>query len=311
MIEDVFDQLVGEVVRLLAGNRGGHELHSVGELSLKGLPEPLQASEVRWPPAQAVASSLPGPLRLAEGELPFSGRAGAVAILKQAWAAAGRAEPQLVMVAGEPGVGKTRLVAEFARAVHASGAIVLLGRADEHVDAPYGPWREALKRAVASLPDELLRAHVAQFGGEVARLVPDLARRISDLPAPAASDPETERLLLFEAVAGLLIVASGEAPVLLVLDDVHWADESSLLLLLHLLRGGVPAELAVVATYRDTDVDRVHPLAGVLADLRRVRGATRLSLDGLDAEGVVHLLTAAGGHELDEQARSFAAELFA
>jgi class 3 adenylate cyclase len=304
--------LVSEVVRLLAGSRGGHEFRSLGELELRGIPEPLATSEVVWAPAPAhLASSLPGALTASDAELPFSGRAAATSELDQAWSDAQRSGPRLAMIAGEPGVGKTRLVSEFARRAWEAGAIVLLGRADEHVDAPYGPWREAMRSLVRAAPDEVLAAHVADFGGALARLVPELSRRVDGVPAPAESDPDTERLMLFEAVAALLVSASEAASVVLVLDDVHWADRSSLLLLLHLLRLDRPAAVLVVATYRDTDVDRSHALSTVLADLRRLRSATRISLGGLDGEGVVELLTTVGGHELDADARAFAATLLA
>jgi len=305
--------LVSEVVRLLAGNRGGHEFRSVGALELKGLPEPVGAAEVAWTPAVAtLAVPLPGPLAPDAGEtlLPFSGRDEALDELRVEWKAAVAGERRVVMIAGEPGVGKTRLVAELARGVHADGALVLLGRTDEHVDAPYGPWREALRALVRSAPDEVLERHVAAHGGELARIVPELERRVDGLAAPIATDPETERLLLFEAVTGLVDASSAEAPVLLVLDDLHWADRSSLLLLLHLLKADAPAAVLVLATYRDTDVDRSHPLAGALADLRRQRGASRLALSGLDGEGIAALLVRAGGHDLDERGREFAATLW-
>lgn len=302
--------LVSEVVRLLSGSRGGHEFRSVGTLELKGLPEPVGAAEVAWTPAAAtLAVPLPGPLTPDEGELPFSGRADALEELRTQWKAAAAGERRVVMIAGEPGVGKTRLVSELARAVHADGALVLLGRTDEHIDAPYGPWREALRALVRSAPDEVIERHVAEHRGELARIVPDLERRVDGLTPPIVTDPETERLLLFEAVSGLISEVSTETPVLLVLDDLHWADRSSLLLLFHLLRADAPAAVLVLATYRDTDLDRAHPLSTTLADLRRQRGASRLALAGLDAEGIDDLLAAAGGQELDETDREFAANL--
>ena len=303
--------LVSEVVRLLAGSRGGHDFRSVGTLELKGLPEPVGAAEVVWTPAAAtLAVPLPGPLAPDEGELPFSGRADALEELRVQWKAAAAGERRVVMIAGEPGVGKTRLVSELARAVHADGALVLLGRTDEHVDAPYGPWREALRALVRSAPDEVIERHVAEHRGELARIVPDLERRVEGLAAPVATDPETERLLLFEAVSGFLADASTETPVLLVLDDLHWADRSSLQLLFHVLRADAPAALLVMATYRDTDLDRAHPLSTTLADLRRQRGASRLALTGIDGEGMNDLLAAAGGHDLDDAARAFSDALW-
>ena len=304
--------LVSQVVRLLAGSRGGHEFRTVGDLELKGLTEPLATSEVLWSPAAAhLAAALPGPLVPAEGDLPFSGRAQATEELQTVWKEAVAGGPRLVMIAGEPGVGKTRLVSEFARHVFDDGALVLLGRADEHVDAPYGPWREAMRGLVRAAPDDVLAAHCDEFGGALLRLVPELARRIDGVTHPVDTDPESDRLLLFEATASLLAATSDVAPVLLVLDDVHWADRSSLLLLLHLLRMDRLAAVTVVATYRDTDVDRTHALSSVLADLRRIRGARRLALSGLESDDVVALLTTLGGHDLDDAATAFAATLLA
>ncbi|MBL8777369.1 MAG: AAA family ATPase [Acidimicrobiales bacterium] len=303
--------LVSEVVRLLAGSRGGHELVPLGERELKGLPAPLAVSEVTWrPSAPAAAGDLPGPLAPTEGELPFSGRSDVYEQVRATWKRSAAGETRIVLIGGEPGVGKTRLVSEAAREVHADGAVVLLGRADEHIDAPFGPWREALRRLVPTLPDEVVAAHVGTYGGELVRLVPELRTRVDGLTAPTDTDAETERLLLFEAVVGLLSRVSAAAPVLLVLDDIHWADRSSLLLLLHVLRSDRAAALLVVATYRDTEVDRAHPLSEVLADLRRVPAATRVALGGLDDQGLRELLAGAGGHELDDRARDFATALW-
>lgn len=304
--------LTSDVVRLLAGSRGGHEFVPVGELELKGLPDPVTASEILWTRAQAsVVVPLPGPLAPHDGELAFSGRDEAFDTLLVEWKAALAGSVRTVTLAGEPGVGKSRLVAELSRAVHDDGATVLLGRCDEHVDAPFGPWREALRWLVRHAPDELLAEHVAEHRGELARIVPELARRVEGLPEPVSADPETERLVLFDAVASLLALASNEAPILAILDDVHWADEPSLLLLLHVLRADLGARLLVVAPYRDTDVDRAHPLSRVLADLRRLPRVTRVSLDGLDAEGIEVLLERQGGHELEDDGRDLAAALHA
>ncbi|MEQ1874646.1 MAG: AAA family ATPase [Ilumatobacteraceae bacterium] len=302
--------LVSEVVRLLAGTRGGHEFRSMGAMELKGLAHPVDVSEVGWIPLEAMSAPLPTPLIADATSLPFSGRHAALTQLREEWkTVTAERDRRIVLVGGEPGIGKTRLVTELAREAHSQGAVVLLGRADEHVDAPYGPWREALRGLVRSAPDDVLAQHVAQHGGEVCRIAPDLSRRIPNMPPIIDTDPETERLLLFDAVTGLLCTMSAEAPVLLILDDVHWSDRSSLLLLLHFLRSDSPSSVLVLATYRDTDIDRSHPLANTLADLRRVRGATRIALSGLDNDGVTELLTLAGGHELDADELAYAALL--
>ena len=302
--------LVSEVVRLLAGTRGGHEFRSMGAMELKGLTQPLDVSEVVWTPVAAMSAPLPTALITDSTSLPFAGRHATLNQLREEWkTVTAERDRRIVLIGGEPGIGKTRLVTELAREAHSQGAVVLLGRADEHVDAPYGPWREALRSLVRGAPDEVLAQHVAEHGGEVGRIAPELGRRVAKLPPPIDTDPETERLLLFDAVTGLLCTLSAEAPVLLILDDVHWSDRSSLLLLLHFLRIELASSVLVLATYRDTVVDRAHPLANALADLRRVRGATRIALTGLDNDGVTELLTLAGGHELDASELASAALL--
>jgi tetratricopeptide (TPR) repeat protein len=149
-------------------------------------------------------------------------------------------------------------------------------------------------------PATVLTTHVGTHRGELARLVPELARRIPDLPPPQAAEAETERFLLFEAVTGLLATASRESPIVLVLDDLHWAVAPELLLLKHLVRSVEPMRLLVIGTYRDTDLSRTHPLTAMLADLRKESGVERVSLHGLDDAAVEDLVTALARHELDE-----------
>ena len=125
----------------------------------------------------------------------------------------------------------------------------------------------------------------------MARILPELTRRLPELSVPVSSgDPESDRFALFESIDGLLTAASRGAPVLLVLDDLHWADKSSLLLLRHLVRSDRPAALLVVATYRETDLARTHPLAELLADLRREKRVERLLLRGLNESDLAALV---------------------
>jgi predicted ATPase len=177
---------------------------------------------------------------------------------------------------------------------------VLLGTCNEDASLPYQPFVEALRHYVTHAPEEVLRAHVAEHRGELGRLIPELGRRIADLPAPQVAEAETERYMLFDAVAGLLSVASQHTPMVLVLDDLHWARAPELLLLKHLVRSAMPLRLLVLGTYRDSDLTRAHPLTAALADLRRETGVERLALHGLDEAGVVALMTAAAGHALTE-----------
>ncbi len=206
---------------------------------------------------------------------------------------------RIALLSGEPGVGKTRLAAELARAAHDDGAIVLYGRCDEELGVPYQPFVEALRPFVAASTPEELAEHAAPYGGDLARLVPQLAERVPDLPEPLHADAETERARQFDAVTSFLASIAATAPVVLVLDDLHWAAKPTLLLLRHLARTDDSMPLLVVGTYRDTDLGRAHPLADMLADFRREVPTERISLQGLDGDEVAEFLAAAAGQALD------------
>jgi len=159
-----------------------------------------------------------------------------------------------------------------------------------------------LRQYVVDAPIAQLEGHAAR-SGELARLVPALADRVLGVPAPRPADAETERFRLFEAVANLLESASSSSPILVVLDDLQWADRSALLLLKYLARGRGSARIMLLGTYRDTELDRQHPLWETVADLRREPHFTRLALAGLDRESVAELLRAAG-HRGDHRTRA-------
>ena len=125
---------------------------------------------------------------------------------------------------------------------------------------------------------------------ELAQLVAPLARRVAVIHEPVESNPEGRRYRLFEAVAALVSAIAGRQPLLMVLEDIHWADWPTLLLLRHLLRSSHEARLCLVATYRETELGRTHPLAKGLADLRREDGVTRIGLRGLEESDVNRLL---------------------
>ena len=138
---------------------------------------------------------------------------------------------------------------------------------------------------VKEAPQPILDAHVERFGGDLARLVPALGDRVAELPPPRQSDPETERYLLYAAVAGLLEGAGEQEPLLLILDDLQWADSPTLSLLRHVVTAGSSMRVMVVGTYRDSDLSRDHPLTALLADLHREQGVERIKLTGLDSRG--------------------------
>jgi tetratricopeptide (TPR) repeat protein len=296
--------LVSEVVRLLAGSRGGHRLEPAGTLQLKGIGD-FTAYEVAWDPGPTTSAPLPPALSTNE-TLPLIGRVDERDALTSAWKHALEGVPQTALIAGEPGVGKTRLAAELARRVHGEGALVLFGRCDEEVSVPYQPFAEAIATYAASCDDDVLRAQLGTSGGDLARLVPALTTRLPGLPEPMRADPETERYRLFEAVTALLSAVASDAPVLLVVDDLHWAARPTLLLLRHVVRQRAVGGLMVIATYRDTDLGRGHPLSEALADLRREPDVARVLLRGLDEAEVVEMMTTAAGHDLEGEALQLA-----
>src|SRR3954451_10835169 len=210
---------------------------------------------------------------------PFVGREDSLGWLRAQWSDARGGSGRLAVIAGDPGIGKTRLASELASAAHQEGAAVLLGRCHEELLMSYQPFVEAFGRYVAAVSPEVLRDQADPYGGELARLVPELARRLPDLPEPAGVDSEGQRFRLFEAAGSLLANASRSWPVVLVLEDLHWADEPTALLLAHLVRAIQGEGILVVGTLREADVS--EPIVSALADLRHDRALERLRLGSL------------------------------
>jgi hypothetical protein len=241
-------------------------------------------------PVAAMATPLQPPPLLARpaGETRFVGRDAERGQLADAWARASAGRRQLVLIGGEPGIGKTRLSLEFSRGCADQQATVLSGRCDEEALVPYQPFVEALSWYARACPEEDLRRvlSAAGGGGELGHFVPDFLTRVPNLPPPTPMNAQGQRFRLFETVNALLAAASQSFPVLLFVDDLHWADKPTLSLLRHLVRGSDPAALCILATYRESEVGAGHPLAELLADLRREQGVTRVSVSGLDGQSV-------------------------
>lgn len=202
---------------------------------------------------------------------------------------------RVVLLAGEPGVGKSRLVREFAAGSALEDALVLHGACDAVVKTPYGPFVDALDRLVRVTEVDELRSALGTAGGELTRLLPDLPARVGELPPPVEADPDTERHRLHSAVAGLLGNLGSGRPVLLVLEDCHWADVPTLRLLRHLARSAGDARLLLLATFRDTQAVLPKELSETLADLRRSDDVLRIRLEGLTDEEVADLVRSAAG----------------
>lgn len=264
----------------------------------------LQAAVLQQDPALDVAPGtvIPPPAtgpRASEGA--FVGREDHLAELHARFHDSTQGQTELVLLVGEAGVGKTRLASRFADDVRAHGAAVLYGRADAEALLPYQVFVEALNH---------LLAHAgADFVGEIPRELSRLGRILPEPPADtAAADAATERYQVFDAVVTILKRAARRWPVVLVLDDLHWADTPTLHLIRHLLRHAEGSRLLVIGTFRDAEVARRHPLTGMLSDLRRERRLHRIALAGFDepttgalvADRLERPVTAAFVHRLRE-----------
>ncbi len=184
--------------------------------------------------------------------------------------------------------------------MHDEGSTVLYGRCDPDLGVPYQPFIEALGYFVDACTDEELAAATSDWSGELTRIVPEVARRLPDVPQHPSADLETERYRLFQAVGALLTRASESRPVVLVLEDLHWATKPTILLFRHLATSVVPGAVLLVATYRNTDLVATAPLSEALADLSREPGVRRLPLTGLDQSEVVSLIESAEARSFDE-----------
>ena len=301
---DTGQVLATDVVRAVAGRRSRLQCRSLGDLSLKGLTDPVATVEVLWEPlgGPETGTSIPLPSRLAVH--PTVGVVGREAetrtMVDAATRVAGGEGREVILISGEAGLGKTTLVAEAARAAFDSGACVLFGHCEEDLATPYQLFAEALGHYVTHAPEAPLLVHMETYGSELVRLVPAMARRFPDLPPSKASDSDAERFLLFSAVVGLLTAVSQDQTVILVLDDLQWADKASLLLLRHLTAADQAMRVLVLGTYRDSELSRSHPLTDTLAALRRTSGVGRLELTGLGDKDVVAYLEAAAGQTLDD-----------
>ena len=259
-------------------------------------------------PMDAEIPDLPGSLRPTSTS-PFVGRAAELEKLRTLMPRAEGEGRRVALLAGEPGAGKSRLAREFAGQAATEGALVLYGACDAVVRTPYGPFVEALDRLVRVTEVEELRAALGAGGGELTRLLPDLPALVGELPEPVEADPDTERHRLHTAVADLLANVSRGRPILLVLEDGHWADAPTLLLLRHLARSAWSARLLLLATFRDTEADLPGELSETLADLRRSDDVVRMRLSGLSGAEVSDLVSRAAGSDPDPELRELAATI--
>jgi DNA-binding SARP family transcriptional activator/tetratricopeptide (TPR) repeat protein len=237
------------------------------------------------------AMDIPLPANLAH-RVAFVGRSTEQEVLRTQLALVGESGLRCVVVGGEAGMGKTTLLAEFANSVTSSAmATVLYGRCDE-TGVPLEPFRSVLDTCVEHAPLDLLTEHVAHFGGELTRLCPRLGTRVATTPAPTGSDDATERFLTFDAAVDLLRRIASRRPLVLILDDLQWAEPTALLLLRQLVRTLADAPVLVLVSRRDPGEQISDQLRTALAEFE-LDEVSHLQLTGLNEAELAELVVAA------------------
>ena len=262
-----------ESLRRELGVAPSPETRTLVEAIRNELPSP---ATMRSPPAVP-------PMLTRSGRGPLVGRSDALDRLRGVWQRVTAGEPAIVTIAGEAGAGKTRLISAFALEAREGGAAVLAGRCFEDAVAPYGAFTEVLRQHSTWLepPSDWVAT-------ELGRLVPELASG----GAPIVGDPHDARRRLFEAVAVVLSDAASHAPLVLAIEDLHWADHATRLMLAHVTRTVASVPLLVIASFRVEYREMRAPLDTLLDDLRRSGRLDELVLAGLSPGEVGELVSA-------------------
>ncbi len=226
----------------------------------------------------------------------FVGREAAMARLGAALDDALAGRGRLALLLGEPGIGKTRTGEEIAVEARRRGARVLTGRCYEGDGAPaFWPWVQIMRTALAASEAPAALERLGAGAADLAQLTPEIRDRRTAAPAASALATEQARFLLFDSVSAFLKALAAVQPLVLVLDDLHWADKPSLLLLQFFAREMRNTRILVVGTYRDVELRRQHPLAATLGELTREPLCERIALRGLTAVDVAQFLEATTG----------------
>jgi DNA-binding SARP family transcriptional activator len=208
-------------------------------------------------------------------------------VLESALQSAISSEGKIVLLAGEPGIGKTRLIEEFSQYAQAHHIPVYWGHGYEGNGAPpYWSWMQIVRKYLANHRPEVVKKDMGSGVADIARIIPDVRAVVPDVELPPALDSEQERFRLFDSMVLFLKSVSERSPIVLVLDDLHWFNRSSLLMLEFLANEIHQSRILVVGSYRPVEVDRGHPLVHALANLARSDLIERINLLGLSPENV-------------------------
>lgn len=216
------------------------------------------------------------------------GRSAELAALEHAWERVESGERQVVFVGGEPGAGKSRLVAEIAGSLAQHEVAVLVGSCTAEAGVPYEPFAEALDRLLSASPAGCLAEPLAEAGPQLSRLSSHVWRHSPD--TAITDHAGADRRVLLDALTGFFRRLTTDRPIALILEDLHWAQLPTLAMLEHVLAGCADVRMLVVATFRTTAPDRSDELVNRMAQMHRFDGVRRLDLEGLDTEAIAEFV---------------------
>jgi len=295
--------LVSDTLKAVLGAAKDLEFRDHKRIRLKGFTDRWRLWEVAWRAGadgldQAAAGEVPSP----GGRTPYVGRSEERALLRQAVDNAAAGAGSVALIAGEAGLGKTRIVDEIATEAKSRGMFVVRGQCHDMEGAlPYVPFVEAIEYGLTVAAREVFRAAMGEAGPEIARFVPKVRVAFPDLPPPLALPTDQARHYMFESVCDFFGRAAAIQPMLIVLEDLHWADESTTRMLESVARRVGRSALLVIGTYRDVDLQPGDPFMRGIEHLSRMQGIARITLKRLSAGEVAEMLRSLSGQEPPER----------
>ena len=284
--------LCSRLIANLLSSRGAFKFRELGPRQVKGVANPIPLQEVIYERSDSTALLK---------RTPFVGRSKEVSRLQAHLENAAKGRGGVVTLAGEAGIGKTRIIEEFADVARDRGAQVLRGACyGDEWHAPYGPFAEILTSYARKDGGHRLKAIAGTLAPPLVRIAPGLRSYLEIAEEPHAADKDEERTRMVDAMLQFLIGVSRDAPLVVVLDDLHWADRGTAGMLHQVARMVERNPILLVIAYRQSEIDPKHPLATVLASLKRLPFFESLSLQGLTSGAVRELLEIVGGENVPE-----------